>query len=74
MTTVAKFSPNGYWVASADIGGKVRIWSWDNPEHLLKLETTVFGGPVYDLDWDSESKKIAGKLSHKINVNKTRYN
>lgn len=57
-TTVAKFSPNGYWVASADTSGKVRVWSWDNPEHLMKLETPVFGGAVYDLDWDMESKKI----------------
>lgn len=24
-TTVAKFSPNGFWVASADITGKVRL-------------------------------------------------
>ena len=45
-TTVAKFSPNGYWVASADTSGKVRIWSWDNPEHILKLETPVFSGPI----------------------------
>lgn len=72
MTTVAKFSPNGYWVASADIGGKVRIWSWDHPEHLLKLETPVFGGPVLDLDWDSESKKITG-LSYVINIINTRW-
>lgn len=57
-TTVAKFSPNGFWVASADTSGKVRIWSWDNPEHLTKLETPVFAAPVYDLDWDHESKKI----------------
>lgn len=57
-TTVAKFSPNGYWVASADISGKVKVWSWDNPEHLIKLETPVFNGPVLDLDWDIESKKI----------------
>lgn len=57
-TTVAKFSPNGYWVASADLSGKVRIWSWDNPEHILRLELAVFAGEVYDLDWDFESKKI----------------
>jgi WD40 repeat protein len=57
-TTVAKFSPNGFWVASADTSGKVRIWSWDNPEHLTKLECPVFAGAVYDLDWDNESKKI----------------
>ncbi len=27
-TTVAKFSPNGFWVASADTSGKVRVWAW----------------------------------------------
>jgi WD40 repeat protein len=56
--SVAKFSPNGFWVASADISGKVRVWSWDNPEHLTKLETSVFAGSVTDLDWDSDSKKL----------------
>eukprot|EP01031_Cornospumella_fuschlensis_P011217 gene11217-13724_t len=45
QATVAKFSPNGYWVASADVSGKVRVWSWDNPEHLLKIEVPVFAGP-----------------------------
>ena len=57
-TTVAKFSPNGYWVASGDISGKVRVWSWDNPEHILKIEIPAFTGPVADIDWDSESKKL----------------
>lgn len=57
-TTVAKFSPNGFWVASADLSGKVRIWSWDNPEHILKVEVPVFSGPVRDIDWDFESKKV----------------
>lgn len=57
-TTVAKFSPNGFWVASADTSGKVKVWSWDHPEHLMKLETPVFSGAVLDLDWDNESKKI----------------
>ena len=37
---------------------QVRVWSWDNPEHLTKLETPVFAGSVTDLDWDFESKKI----------------
>ena len=66
--TVAKFSPNGFWVASADTSGKVRVWSWDNPEHLTKLETSVFAGAVQDLDWDMESKKIvaAGKTHRSI--------
>ncbi|OQS01263.1 hypothetical protein ACHHYP_01480 [Achlya hypogyna] len=57
-TTAAKFSPNGYWVASADISGKVRVWSYDNPEHTLKVEVPVFAGEVKDLSWDPESKRI----------------
>ncbi|CAM9151981.1 unnamed protein product [Phaeothamnion confervicola] len=57
-TTVAKFSPNGFWVASADIAGKVRIWSWENPEHVLKIEIQGLGGAIKDLAWDSESKRI----------------
>lgn len=56
--TCAKFAPNGFWVASADVTGKVRVWSWDNPEHLTKLELPAFAAAVYDLDWDHESKKI----------------
>jgi WD40 repeat protein len=59
--TVAKFSPSGFWVASADTSGKLKVWSWDHPEHLLKLETSVFSGPISDIDWDHESKKIVGK-------------
>lgn len=57
-TTVAKFSPNGFWVASADSSGKCKVWAWDNPTHLTKMESQVLGGGITDLDWDSESKKI----------------
>ncbi|KUF93709.1 66 kDa stress protein [Phytophthora nicotianae] len=57
-TTVAKFSPNGYWVASGDVSGKVRVWSYDNPEHTLKLEIPVFAGEIKDLSWDPDSKRI----------------
>ena len=45
-------------MASADTSGKVRVWAWDNPTHLTKLETQIFAGSVLDLDWDAESKKI----------------
>lgn len=55
----AQFSPNGCWVASGDASGKVRIWSYDNPEHVLKLEVQgVGGGEVKDLDWDPESQRV----------------
>lgn len=58
QTTVAKFSPNGYWVASGDITGKVRVWSYDNPEHTLKTQVPVLNGKILDLCWDPDSKRI----------------
>lgn len=45
-------------IASGDTSGKLRIWSWDNPEHLTKLEHPAFSGAVRDIDWDGESKKV----------------
>ncbi len=35
--TAASFSPSGCYVASADARGKLRVWSYDNEEHLAKL-------------------------------------
>ena len=61
ITTVAKFSPNGYWVASADVSGKVRVWSWDSPEHLLKMESSVFAAKkISDLNLESKRLVVAG--------------
>ena len=38
-----------------------RIWSWDSPEHPLKIEgyqCGVFAAmKISDLDWNMESKK-----------------
>ena len=31
----------GAWIASADAGGKVRVWAWSHPDKLTKLETQV---------------------------------
>lgn len=38
--TAAAFSPSGCYVASADARGKLRVWSYDNEEHLAKLGKT----------------------------------
>lgn len=56
--TTAKFSPSGAYVASADVKGKLRVWSFDNEEHLCKLDITALSGPIRDIAWDSESKRI----------------
>eukprot|EP01121_Diplochlamys_sp_Union-15-3_P010046 TRINITY_DN2776_c0_g1_i2.p1 TRINITY_DN2776_c0_g1~~TRINITY_DN2776_c0_g1_i2.p1 ORF type:complete len:618 (+),score=129.89 TRINITY_DN2776_c0_g1_i2:52-1854(+) len=57
-TTLARFSPSGFYIASADKSGKVRIWDTVNPERILKIELPIISGPILDLNWDSESKRI----------------
>ncbi|CAH1802469.1 unnamed protein product, partial [Owenia fusiformis] len=43
-TTVAKYSPNGLYIASGDISGKVRIWDAVDKEHILKYEYQPLSG------------------------------
>eukprot|EP00546_Thalassionema_frauenfeldii_P016749 CAMPEP_0178896732 /NCGR_PEP_ID=MMETSP0786-20121207/1346_1 /TAXON_ID=186022 /ORGANISM="Thalassionema frauenfeldii, Strain CCMP 1798" /LENGTH=660 /DNA_ID=CAMNT_0020567187 /DNA_START=52 /DNA_END=2031 /DNA_ORIENTATION=+ len=56
--TAAKFSPSGCFVASGDARGKLRVWSYDNEEHLCKLDIAALTGPIRDLSWDMDSKRI----------------
>lgn len=58
LTTVAKYSPSGYYVASADQHGKIRIWDVTQKEHILKNEFQPFAGIVKDLAWSEDSKRI----------------
>ena len=57
--TAAAFSPSGAYVASADARGKLRVWSYDNEEHLCKLDLHVLSGPVRGLSWDVDSKRVS---------------
>ncbi|KAI6215902.1 hypothetical protein M3Y94_00439400 [Aphelenchoides besseyi] len=59
LTTVAKYAPTGYYIASGDQSGKIRIWDTTQITHILKSEYPVIGGPIRDIAWDSESKRIA---------------
>ncbi|CAM6029459.1 unnamed protein product [Sphagnum balticum] len=56
-TTVAKFSPNGEWIASGDASGQVRIWA-RNEEHTLKFEIRALSGSIDDLDWSFDGQRI----------------
>ncbi|KAK7110487.1 actin-interacting protein 1-like [Littorina saxatilis] len=58
-TTVARYSPSRFYIASTDIAGKVRIWDTVNPEHILKAEYPALGGAITDLDWSNDSQRIA---------------
>lgn len=57
--SVARFSPSGAYIASADTSGLVRIWDILGSEQILKAEYRPFSGVVRDLAWDGESKRIA---------------
>jgi WD repeat-containing protein 1 (actin-interacting protein 1) len=57
-TTVAKFSPSGYYVASGDVSGTVRVWDAVGEEMTLKSETRVISGRISDVAWDGEGQRI----------------
>ncbi|KAI0322912.1 WD40 repeat-like protein [Amylostereum chailletii] len=57
-TTVARISPTGYYCASADAFGTVRVWDTVGEDKTLKGEFKVISGRINDLEWDGESKRI----------------
>jgi WD40 repeat protein len=57
--TSLKLSPSGCYVASGDERGMLRVWAFDHEEHLVRYESVCLTGPLRDIDWDSESKRLA---------------
>ncbi|KAF2317453.1 hypothetical protein GH714_022409 [Hevea brasiliensis] len=57
QATVARYSPNGEWIASADVSGTVRIWGAYN-DHVLKKEFKVLSGRIDDLQWSPDGLRI----------------
>ncbi|KAJ7970292.1 66 kDa stress protein [Quillaja saponaria] len=55
--TVARFSPNGEWIASADVSGTVRIWG-THSGFVLKKEFKVLSGRIDDLQWSPDGLRI----------------
>ncbi|KAJ2820738.1 WD40 repeat-like protein, partial [Coemansia furcata] len=56
--TVARFSPSGYYVASGDVAGNVRIWDAVNDTHILKSEFRPISGRINDISWDMDSQRV----------------
>ena len=42
-------------VASGDVRGWLRVWAYDHPEHLPRLDVQVLAGPIRDIAWDGEN-------------------
>ena len=57
LTTVARFSPSGYYVASGDVSGTVRVWDCVG-EGATKGEYGIVAGRINDLAWDGDSQRI----------------
>ncbi|KAF9010086.1 WD40 repeat-like protein [Cyathus striatus] len=57
-TTVARFSPSGYYCASADVTGTVKVWDTVGEDQIVKGDYKVVSGRINDLCWDGESKRI----------------
>ncbi|KAI1473487.1 WD40 repeat-like protein [Daldinia eschscholtzii] len=57
QTTVAKFSPSGFYIASGDTSGSVRVW--DSIEAVnTKGEYHIISGRINDIAWDGDSQRI----------------
>ncbi|CAL8402756.1 unnamed protein product [Arctogadus glacialis] len=59
QVTVACYAPSGFYIASGDVSGKIRIWDTTQKEHLLKYEYQPFSGKIRDIAWTEDSKRMA---------------
>lgn len=58
VATVARFSPSGYYIASGDSNGTIRVWDAVGEDMITKGEFPIISGAIKDLAWDGESKRI----------------
>ena len=58
QVNAAQYAPSGFYIASGDDSGKLRIWDTTQAEHILKNEFTPFGGSIKDLSWSPDNQRI----------------
>lgn len=46
-------------MASGDQSGKIRIWDTTQSTHILKGEYAIISGPIRDISWSDDSKRLA---------------
>jgi WD40 repeat protein len=57
VTTVARFSASGFYIASGDVSGSVRVWDCVG-EGATKGEYHIIAGRINDIAWDGDSQRI----------------
>ena len=58
-TTVARFAPSGFYCASGDAGGVVRVWDCSpSGSGITKGEYSIINGRINDIAWDGDSQRI----------------
>lgn len=58
QTTVAKYAPSGFYIASGDVSGTLRIWDTTQLEHPLKIELRVLSAAIVDIAWSPDSQRL----------------
>ncbi|KAH8701333.1 WD40-repeat-containing domain protein [Phaeosphaeriaceae sp. PMI808] len=57
QTTVARFSPSGFYVASGDVSGTVKVWDCVG-DGATKGDYHIIAGRINDIAWDGDSQRI----------------
>ncbi|CAK9436263.1 uncharacterized protein LODBEIA_P08210 [Lodderomyces beijingensis] len=64
-TTAVKFAPSGFYIASGDASGNVKIWDClpkkgdeEFEQPIIKSEFQVMSGPVKSIAWDADSSRL----------------
>ncbi|CAM1500913.1 Fc.00g100750.m01.CDS01 [Cosmosporella sp. VM-42] len=56
-TTVARFAPNGFKIASGDASGMLKVWEPETIEST-RGEYGIISGRLNDIAWDGDSQRI----------------
>lgn len=59
--TVAKFSPSGYYIASGDKTGFLKVFSSkrnEDGDYIKKAEYQVLSGPIRDIAWSPDNQRL----------------
>ncbi|KAJ3808953.1 WD40-repeat-containing domain protein [Lentinula aff. lateritia] len=61
--TIARISPSGYYCASGDAGGTVRVWDTVGEDHALKGEYKVISGRIFGHAFMMDTGTSTGVIS-----------